>query len=114
MTPFWIFLGVIGLLILLLSRRALAQRLRARKLARASVNEKARLLYRWSRRLQRLGAGDVPEEALRLANKASFSQYELSEEELSVLRQLYSRQSNMLQAARLPLRIYCKYILAVV
>ena len=114
MTPFWIFLGVIGLLILLLSRRALAQRLRARKLARASVNEKARLLYRWSRRLQRLGAGTVPEEALRLANKASFSQYELSDEELSVLRQLYSRQSNMLQAAKLPLRIYCKYILAVV
>ena len=114
LTPLWVFLGVIGLLALMLGRRALAQRLRERKLAQASVNDRARLLYRYIRRLHSLGGGKIPEEVERLAYKAGFSQYELSEEELACLRQLYDQQTARLQTAYFRRRFYCKYIRAVV
>ena len=114
LTPLWIFLGVIGLLALMLGRRSLARQLRERRLARASVNDRARLLYRYIRRLHSLGGGKIPEEVKRLAYKAGFSQYELSEEELACLRQLYDQQTARLQTAYFRRRFYCKYIRAVV
>jgi hypothetical protein len=114
LTPLWIFLGVVGLLALILGRRALALRLWEMRLARAEGNEKARLLYRRILRLHRLGGGEIPEEADRLAKRASFSQHKLEPEELHYLQQVFDRQVSRLGISRFWWKLWCKYGLAVI
>ena len=114
LTPVWIFLGAVGFLALILERPRIAARMRERKLARARANDRARLLYRYIRRLHRLGGGAIPPDAERLAWKAAFSQYTLDANELYVLRQTYDQQVSRLSIAKRWKRFYCRYILAVI
>ncbi len=114
LTALWVFLGLVGLLILALGRRALAAWRRERQLARAEGNEKARLLYRRLLRLSRLSTGTVPQKATALGMKAAFSQYRLQPEELDYLRELCDRQSSILAGAGFWRRLWYRYVLAVI
>lgn len=113
LTPLWVFLGAAGLLALVLGRRALALELWRRRLARADANEQGRLLYRRSLRLSR-GGEPLPPRALALANKASFSQHRLSDEELCFLRGVLARQTAQLRRGGFWRRQYYRWVLALI
>ena len=114
LTPLWVVLGVIGFLALVLGRRALALRLWENRVSHAKGNARAKLLYRRMLRMEKLGAGPIPEEARRLAYRAGFSQHTLSVEELRYLRQAHSQLSSRLSVAGFWRRLYCKYVLAII
>ena len=114
LTPVWILLGVAGTLALILGRRALALRLWEKHLAKAGPNEKACLLYRRCVQLNKLSGGLLPEDAVALANRAGFSQHELTPEELDYLRQLLTRQGQRLALVSFWKNLYAKFILAIV
>lgn len=109
----WIPVGLVGLILLMLLRRAVVLRLRDRRYARADVNEKAVLTYRSCRELSRHSGTEVPEQALALAKKARFSQYEISRKELEFLRLCEGRQRIRLREAPAWKRLYYKYVLAI-
>ena len=108
-----ICLGIVCVPILLVGRRRLKRRLWDKRYFRAQPNEKARLLYRRMLRLQKAGGGDVPQTALALAKKASFSQHTLSDHEVEALRQLCQKQIKHLSPANFFKRMYCRYVLAI-
>lgn len=114
LTALWVFLGAAGFLALVLGRRELAKRLRERRLRRARPNERGRLYYRYLRRLHKLAGTPVPPEVMELARKAAFSQYELSDEELASLRQMYDKQQSVLRYYSVWKRLWCEYVLAVI
>ena len=114
LTWLWVFLSVTGFLALVLGRRALALRLWERKLARAPINERARLYYRRCLRLRRHRGGSVTPEAERIAKKAGFSQHTLSDEEIEVLRQLHDQQVCRVGISGFWNKLYCKYVLAII
>ena len=114
LTPLWIFLGIFGFVGLIVGRRYLILWLRERRFRQAKPNQRARLLYRQLLRLHRLGSNPVPDKATEIARKAAFSQYELSDEEIACLRQLYDKQRGVLQYYSIWKRIWCKYVLVVI
>ena len=114
LTGYWIFLGLVGFAALVLARRALILKLRQRRIRRAKGNAKGRLLYRYLLRLHRLGHNPVPPEATEIAKKAAFSQHELEEDELLLLRQFYGKQCYLLRYYSFWKRVWCKYVLAVI
>ena len=110
LTGIWILAG----LFLILGRRSLILRLRERRLRRAETNDRARLLYRYILRLQKLFDSYIPPETEELARKAAYSQYELDDEELTFLRQVYEQQKTRLARSGFLRRLWCKYVLAVI
>ena len=113
-TLLWVFLGTVGLLALVLGRRALALRHWEKRLAQAAPNERARLLWRRMLRLSRHGGGEPSPEAEALAKKAAFSRHTLTEEELTLLRRDYRRLVCRVDRTKLRNRLYCRYVLAIV
>ncbi len=114
MTGYWIFLGLVSFVGLVLVRRILILKLRQRRIRRARGNARARLLYRYLVRLHKLGNNPVPPEATEIAKKAAFSQHELDEEELIRMRQFYDKQRYLLQYYGFWKRVWCRYVLAVI
>ncbi len=110
----WVFLGVVGFVLLTVARRELTLRFREHRLVRAKGNAKALLLYRHIRRLHRLGGGPIPPEATQLAQKAAFSHHELDDTELYYLRQVYEQKRCRLGISGFWKRLWCKYVLAVI
>ena len=107
-------LWVLGVLLLILGRRVLVLRLRERRLRRTKGNERARLLYRYILRLQKLIDNGIPPEVTELAHKAAYSHHELDDKELAYLRQIYEQQKSRLMISGFLRRLWCKYVLAVI
>jgi transglutaminase-like putative cysteine protease len=107
----WVFLAVSGGVALVLGRRSLLQKHWEKRLAQASPNKRALLLYRRMRRLEKAGGGTVPEEAVALAKKATFSQHTLDDRELQFLQQVCKDQQGRMAVMSLRRRLYCKYVL---
>ena len=112
-TWLWYPLGLLALAGLILLRRVLAARLRARRLEKAAGNDKALLLFRRYRRLCRLGKTGLAPEAEVLAKKARFSQHTLDDRELDLLRACMEEQESRLTQAGFWKRLWYRYILAV-
>ena len=92
----------------------LVLRLRERRLRRTKGNERARLLYRYILRLQKLIDNSIPPEVTELAHKAAYSHHELDDKELAYLRQIYEQQKSRLMISGFLHRLWCKYVLAVI
>ena len=114
LTFLWFFLVAIGVPALILGRRTLVLRHWENRILKATGNHRARLLYQRMCRLEKLGGGAIPEEALTLAKKASFSQHTLTDVELAAMRQVCDEQSSRLKIATFWHRVYYKYVLAVI
>ncbi len=112
LTLLYVFLGIICVPLLFAWRRRLKQKLWERRYANATPNEQALLLFRKMRRLEKVGGGSIPEEAVALAQKAKFSQYTLDDKELRDMQQVCKTQCSRLTVMSLRKRIYCKYVLA--
>jgi hypothetical protein len=63
------------------------------------------------RRREKAGGGTVPEEAVALAKKATFSQHTLDDRELQFLQQVCKDQQGRMAVMSLRRRLYCKYVL---
>ncbi len=97
----WPILAAAAALLLWLGQY-LPKRRRATRLADPDANRAALDCYRWLTCLARWDNSDVAPEALRLAQKARFSQHSLTEEERQVMADLF-RQKRARLAATLPL-----------
>lgn len=114
LTLLWVFLAIIGIPALIVGRRLLKLRLWDKRVTRAKPNYRAQLLYRQMLRLEKLGGGKIPEQAVVLVKKAQFSQHTLTDVELAAMRQICDEQSGRLAISGFWNRIYCKYVLAVI
>ena len=112
-TWLWYPIGLAAFFLLLILRRALVNRHRERKLARAPRNERARLLYHRYRKLCRYTKGKLNPEAEVLAKKAVFSQHRIRQEELEFLQQCVDQQVARAGIAGFFRRFYYRYILAI-
>ena len=117
-TPLWLkrlaaLLGIAGLLVLALtSQRHLRIALRGYRTRRGSPNAQALALWREAERLHRL-LGEAPgEELIFLAQKAKFSQHDLSGEELEQLRSSLRTCRRQLRRKPWYIRLLHQYIYA--
>ena len=114
LTVLWVFLAIVGVPALIHARRSLIIRLRGKRIAHASPNDRAHLLYRHMLWMEKLGGGKIPEEMVALAKKARFSQHSLTDVELAAMGQVCDEQRARLQICGFWKRLYYKYILAVI
>lgn len=110
--PLWILLIPPAVLILW-SQRILRLRLRRRRQQTGHPNVQA--LHRWREtvRLSRLLREDPPEELMQLAQKAKFSQYRLTEEELAQFDAFHSSALVRLREKPWYFNVIYRYIYAV-
>ena len=110
--PAWILLLPLSVLILW-GQRILRLRLRRRRQQTGHPNAQA--LHRWREtvRLSRLLREDPPEELMQLAQKAKFSQYRLTPEELAEFDDFHCRALGRLQEKPWYLRLVHQYIYSV-
>ena len=113
LTPLWVFLGLVGLVALFPIRRTLRLRRWHRRLRRVDSNERTKLMYRRMQRLSRVSGARIPDNVVALANKAAFSQHEISLPELEELRLALKYQSSRASIAGFWKKLYAKYLLAI-
>ncbi|MBO4419219.1 MAG: transglutaminase domain-containing protein [Oscillospiraceae bacterium] len=114
LTLLWIFLGVVGVPLLIIGRRRLKLRLWDKRVTAAQPNDKARLLYRRMLRLKKHGGGKLPEQAVTLAKKARFSQHTLDDDEVASMRLICDEMSSRVSISGFWNRIYCKFVLGII
>ena len=108
-----LWVGIAALFVaLLVGQWRLRVQLRRRARLRGTPNERALCCWRQVTLYCR-ALGEKPDPALRsLAQKAKFSQYELSDEELQQFERYFSAAVSALKQKSLFLRLFCRIILA--
>ena len=100
---------VFGVFVVFWSVQFAVKRFRAGRMTGADANRSALVCYGYLCRLERRG-GKMDPQAVELARKARFSQHTLTEEELSILRDLVDRERTRICAASgLPRRLVRRY-----
>lgn len=114
--PLWlkVLLGVLLLLALLVLRRFVKRSLRARKFAAAEPNRETVLLWKRYQKLRRCLRQPPETQWLELANKAAFSQHQITEQELVPLRKEVGKQELILYWSGFAKRLYYCYIRAII
>lgn len=110
----WWVLGVLAGIGLLIARRHAAMALRKRKLDRADANGKGILLYRRCRNLLAHVKMTPQPEAEELGKKAAFSQHELTEDELKLLKRHQAVAERLLCRSGFFRQLWYKYVLAII
>lgn len=112
----WVLLSIVAVCALITAaegQRRIRRMLRSRKLAASSPNEKALLYWQDTTLYARL-LNEAPDKDLfRLAQKAKFSQYTLTEEELQQFAHYAQRSAEKLHRHNLFRRLYYRIILAI-
>lgn len=105
----WALLGLLALAGAAILLRVLRQR-HWQQLLRRSTGNRLALLF-WKRYQALCRAVKTPPEAacVVLAKKAHFSQHQLSDEEIGILRQAADRQTENLRSLPLPKQLWCRY-----
>jgi transglutaminase-like putative cysteine protease len=109
----WWVLGVLAGIGLLIARRHAAMALRKHKLDRADANGKGILLYRRCRSLLAHVKMTPQPEAEELGKKAAFSQHELTEDELKLLKRHQAVAERLLCRSGFFRQLWYKYVLAI-
>lgn len=110
----WLLLALAAALLALIARRAILQSLRNKQLQKGSANAKLCAAWRYYTKLCKLTGAPEKEDLFTLAQKAKYSQYRTTEEELAQMNNALTQQLDWLKKAPLHKRLYCKYILAVI
>jgi len=101
-----------GVLFLLWLRRALALRYRRERTQKGHPNRRLMAYWRWLLQLNKLEHRTVEEELLCLAEKARFSQHEMTEAEIARLQAAVEDRIQRLKQAPLGKRLWYQYGLA--
>ena len=107
----WWVLGAAGIVLLVLLQRKLRLELQMRRLEKGNTNEKA--LQRWQRLVNCHKYLNKPPETacLELAEKAKFSQYTITKEELAVLDQALHTAVKQLKGRNVFLQLWYRAVL---
>ena len=96
----------------ILLQYSLRRSLKKRKLRRGSANEQAALRYKEANRLSALSDLPIPKALTALAEKAAFSQYTLTEAELTAFDTFFRDCTAAMRKKKLLRRFYLRFFRA--
>lgn len=110
----WVVIALAAVILALFARRAIKQTLRKKQLQTGTANARLCACWRYYEKLCKLS--DTPTDAslFELAQKAKYSQYRSTPEELQKMQTALSQQLDGLRKEPLLKRLYHQYILAVI
>lgn len=106
---FWVLLALAAVFL----QYGLRLQYRRKRFTRGTVKQQALAQWKYARRMARLTKQKPPEQLQSLAEKAVFSQHELTNEELAQFRPWIRNAHRTLLKKPLPLRLLLKLILAI-
>lgn len=106
---------VLFLILILLVRRIIIISLHKKLLLKGELNNRARYLYRYSIRISKYSHIPIPKEIKSIAEKARFSNSNISSKEINTIQHFIERQKNELILNISPMKkLYFKYIIVLI